>query len=62
MGTAPSPAFATAASPARRPSPPIARSLGRAVGAAIALSLLWAAWQGYRNPDFLLGLAAFRLC
>lgn len=33
-----------------------------ALGAAIALFLAWLAWQGYRNPDFLLGLAAFRLC
>jgi hypothetical protein len=33
-----------------------------ALGAAIVLLLAWLAWQGYRNPDFLLGLAAFRLC
>jgi hypothetical protein len=33
-----------------------------ALGAVIVLLLAWLAWQGYRNPDFLLGLAAFRLC
>jgi hypothetical protein len=33
-----------------------------AIGAGIVLFLAWLAWQGYRNPDLLLGLAAFRLC
>jgi hypothetical protein len=28
----------------------------------IAAALAYAAWQGYRNPDLLLDLAAFRLC
>jgi hypothetical protein len=32
------------------------------IGALAALVLAWLAWQGYRNPDLLLGLAAFRLC
>jgi hypothetical protein len=34
----------------------------RVIAAVVALALLYAAWQGYRNPDFLLDLAAFRLC
>jgi hypothetical protein len=47
---------------AGRPSAVLPRLILRLAGAATALLLLYAAWQGYRNPDFLLGLAAFRLC
>ena len=37
-------------------------ALRLALGVAVALAVLYAVWQGYRNPDFLLDLAAFRLC
>jgi hypothetical protein len=40
----------------------LACALRRAVGLLLALLLAYAAWQGYRNPDLLLDLAAFRLC
>lgn len=33
-----------------------------ALGLIVAALLLFLAWQGYRNPDFLLGLSAWRLC
>jgi hypothetical protein len=48
----------------RAPSPaaPSWRRAWRVAGVVLALALLFAAWQGYRNPDFLLGLATFRLC
>ena len=45
---------------ARGAAPGVAR--GASAGVVLALALLFAAWQGYRNPDFLLGLATFRLC
>lgn len=61
MGTLPSP-WVDPPAAADRPSPVTPRLILRLVGAATALALLYAAWQGYRNPDFLLGLAAFRLC
>jgi hypothetical protein len=61
MGTSPSPVSGSAA--ACGPGAPARlRGARLAIGAAIALFLAWLAWQGYRNPDFLLGLAAFRLC
>jgi len=59
MGTDPSPAVITAAC---SPPPAAPRRTRLAIGAAVALVLGWLAWQGYRNPDLLLGLAAFRLC
>jgi hypothetical protein len=40
----------------------LARALRRAAGLLLVLLLAYAAWQGYRNPDLLLDLAAFRLC
>lgn len=48
----------------RAPSPaaPHWRRAWRVAAVALALALLFAAWQGYRNPDFLLGLATFRIC
>jgi len=61
MGVSPSPVVrSTAAGGQRTPWGP--RRARLAIGAAIALLLAWLAWQGYRNPDLLLGLAAFRLC
>ena len=61
MGGNPSPVI----DPAAVGSPRVAvaaRRVRHAIGLAIALLCLWFVWQGYRNPDFLLGLAAFRLC
>jgi hypothetical protein len=61
MAASPSPVADPAAVVGPRgPSGP--RRARLAIGTAIALFLVWLAWQGYRNPDFLLGLAAFRLC
>ncbi len=61
MGASPSPvADSSAVVGPRAPAGPGRVRL--ALGAAIVLLLAWLAWQGYRNPDFLLGLAAFRLC
>ncbi len=61
MGASPSPvADSSAVRDTRTPAGPGRARL--ALGAAIVLLLAWLAWQGYRNPDFLLGLAAFRLC
>jgi hypothetical protein len=61
MGACPSPvADSSAVGGPRAPAGP--RRAPLALGAAIVLLLAWLAWQGYRNPDFLLGLAAFRLC
>jgi hypothetical protein len=48
-----------AASPARAR---VASVVRRAAGLLLALLLAYAAWRGYRNPDLLLDLAAFRLC
>jgi hypothetical protein len=49
----------SAAAPSRaRP----ARTRRRAAVLLLAVLLAYAAWQGYRNPDLLLDLAAFRLC
>jgi hypothetical protein len=46
----------------RPPAAPSWRRAWRVAGVVLALALLFAAWQGYRNPDFLLSLATFRLC
>jgi hypothetical protein len=40
----------------------LARRLRFAAWVALALAAGAAVWQGYRNPDLLLGLASFRLC
>ena len=61
MGTLPSPIAGRAIATAPVPSP-AARRARVVIGAAAVMLLAWLAWQGYRNPDFLLGLAAFRLC
>ncbi|MBK6335238.1 MAG: hypothetical protein IPG28_16875 [Betaproteobacteria bacterium] len=53
------PAAGESASFELRPRHP---ALRRALGLAVALAVLYAVWHGYRNPDFLLDLAAFRLC
>jgi hypothetical protein len=50
------------AEPVPAPAAPSWRRAWRVAGVVLALALLFAAWQGYRNPDFLLGLATFRLC
>jgi hypothetical protein len=50
--------FSTAAPP--RAS--LARALRRAVVLLLAALLAYAVWQGYRSPDLLLDLAAFRFC
>jgi hypothetical protein len=52
-------------SPFSAPAPSrtrLASALRRAVLLLLALLLAYAAWQGYRNPDLLLDLAAFQLC
>ena len=40
----------------------LARALWRTAGLVLAMLLAYAAWRGYRDPDLLLDLAAFRLC
>jgi hypothetical protein len=40
----------------------IPRAVWHTVGLVLALLLAYAVWRGYQNPDFLLDLAAFRLC
>jgi hypothetical protein len=49
----------TAGPPSRRPR---WRALWRVLALLIAAAVACAAWQGYRNPDLLIDLAAFRLC
>jgi hypothetical protein len=38
------------------------RAVWHTVGLIVALLLAYAIWRGYQAPDFLLDLAAFRLC
>ena len=38
------------------------RAVWHTVGLIVALLLAYAIWRGYQTPDFLLDLAAFRLC
>ena len=52
----------TAGEPASFEPRPRQPALRLALGLAVALAVLYAVWQGYRNPDLLLDLAAFRLC
>jgi hypothetical protein len=34
----------------------------RLLGFAVAVTLIFAAWRGYQQPNLLLDLASFRLC
>lgn len=38
------------------------RVVWHTIGLIVALLLAYAIWRGYQAPDFLLDLAAFRLC
>ena len=52
-------------SPSSAAAPPRdsrARALRRALVLLLAALLAYAVWQGYRNPNLLLDLAAFRFC
>ena len=40
----------------------IPRAVWHTVGLVLALLLAYVIWRGYQSPDFLLDLAAFRLC
>jgi hypothetical protein len=40
----------------------IPRAVWHTVGLVLALMIAYAIWRGYQSPDFLLDLAAFRLC
>jgi len=40
----------------------IPRAVWHTVGLVLALLLAYMIWRGYQSPDFLLDLAAFRLC
>jgi hypothetical protein len=38
------------------------RAVWHTIGLIVALLLAYMIWRGYQMPDFLLDLAAFRLC
>ena len=40
----------------------IPRVVWHTVGLVVALLLAYVIWRGYQSPEFLLDLAAFRLC
>jgi hypothetical protein len=40
----------------------IPRTAWHTIGLVLALLLAYVIWRGYQAPDFLLDLAAFRLC
>ena len=40
----------------------IPRAVWHTLGLILALLLAYVIWRGYQAPDFLLDLAAFRLC
>jgi hypothetical protein len=40
----------------------VPRIVWHSIGLLMAALLAYAIWRGYQNPDFLLDLAAFRLC
>ena len=40
----------------------VPHAVWHAIGLVVALLLGYLIWHGYQSPDFLLDLAAFRLC
>jgi hypothetical protein len=40
----------------------VPRLVWHTVGLVLAALVAWAIWRGYQNPDFMLDLAAWRLC
>ena len=40
----------------------VPRVVWHSVGLLVATILAYLVWRGYQSPDFLLDLAAFRLC
>jgi hypothetical protein len=40
----------------------LSRQAAQAIALLVAAALAYAIWRGYQNPDFLLGLSAWRLC
>jgi hypothetical protein len=40
----------------------VPRAVWHTIGLVVALLLGYLIWRGYQSPDFLLDLAAFRLC
>ena len=40
----------------------VPRAVWHSVGLLLATILAYLVWRGYQSPDFLLDLAAFRLC
>ena len=45
-----------------RESQRLPRAVWHTIGLIVALLLAYMIWRGYQMPDFLLDLAAFRLC
>jgi hypothetical protein len=42
--------------------PRVPRAVWHTIGLIVALLVAYLVWRGYQAPDFLLDLAAFRLC
>jgi hypothetical protein len=48
--------------PSPQGSTRVTRLVWHTIGLVLAALVAWAVWRGYQNPDFVLDLAAWRLC